>query len=93
MLNSSEKTSFWVLPSIDFRVIAEDGVSGSIRPDLTFFSRGTLPTSMHIGSPAQVPPIGPVKRSIKVLHNVNVTEQQKSEEGKENRKHTEQDSR
>jgi len=48
-LSREHTTSFNVVPSTDVLVIAELGVSGSMRPVRMFFSRGILPTSMQLG--------------------------------------------
>lgn len=55
-------TNSMSLPSADFLVMADFGVSGSIRPVLIFFSSG-MSTSIHMGSPAH-PPLMVVKPCI-----------------------------
>lgn len=69
ILGPEHTTSFNVVPSTDFLVIAELGVSGSIRPVRMFFSRGILPTLIQLGFVRQGS-IGLVYFSTKVLRKL-----------------------
>ncbi len=58
-LRGSPRTTRFILePSAAVLVLADAGVSGSIRPLRIFLSSGIGPTSMHKGLFRQAPPVG-----------------------------------